>query len=133
MSPRNANQYSSERYSDDQDAVQGTLDWQSHEDVQANHKDTYDVDTTPAQYRREMLESLNKAEARMQDYENVGTFGDPDRDEAKSLSFREQLAILHDPACLEAYAGALSMEWPRDSLPSWSNGDARGAAEELAV
>ena len=41
--------------------------------------------------------------------------------------------MLHDPAYREANAGALRMEWPRIPLPGWPDGDAPGAAEELAA
>ena len=41
--------------------------------------------------------------------------------------------MLHDPAYREANAGALRMEWPRIPLPGWPDGDADGAADELAV
>ena len=47
--------------------------------------------------------------------------------------FHHALAVLHDPAYREANAGALRMEWPRIPLPGWPDGDAPGAAEELAV
>ena len=46
--------------------------------------------------------------------------------------FHHVLTTLHDPAYREANAGALRMEWPRIPLPSWPNGEAEGAAEELA-
>ena len=46
--------------------------------------------------------------------------------------FHHVLAVLHDPAYREANAGALRMEWPRIPLPGWPEGDAEGAAEELA-
>ena len=42
------------------------------------------------------------------------------------------LATLHDPAYLEANAGALRMEWPRIPLPGWPNSGAEGAAQILA-
>ena len=45
--------------------------------------------------------------------------------------FHHALAVLHDPAYLEANAGALRMEWPRIPLPSWPDGDAPDAANEL--
>ena len=47
--------------------------------------------------------------------------------------FHHALAVLHDPAYREANAGALRMEWPRIPLPGWPDGDADGAAEELAA
>ena len=47
--------------------------------------------------------------------------------------FHHVLAVLHDPAYREANAGALRMEWPRIPLPGWPDGDADGAAEELAA
>ena len=47
--------------------------------------------------------------------------------------FYHALAVLHDPAYREANAGALRMEWPRISLPGWPDGDAVGAADELAA
>ena len=47
--------------------------------------------------------------------------------------FHHVLAVLHDPAYRNANAGALRMEWPRIPLPGWPEGDAPGAAEELAV
>ena len=47
--------------------------------------------------------------------------------------FHHVLAVLHDPAYREANAGALRMEWPRIRLPGWPDGDATGAAEELAA
>ena len=46
--------------------------------------------------------------------------------------FHHVLATLHDPAYREANAGALRMEWPRIPLPGWPDGEADGAAEELA-
>ena len=46
--------------------------------------------------------------------------------------FHHALAVLHDPSYREANAGALRMEWPRIPLPGWPDGDAPGAAEELA-
>ena len=46
--------------------------------------------------------------------------------------FHHVIAVLHDPAYREANAGALSMEWPRIPLPGWPDGDADGAADELA-
>ena len=42
------------------------------------------------------------------------------------------LAVLHAPAYREANAGALRMEWPRIPLPGWPDGNAPGAADELA-
>ncbi len=47
--------------------------------------------------------------------------------------FYHVLATLHDPAYREANAGALRMEWPRIPLPGWPDGDAEGAADELAA
>ena len=47
--------------------------------------------------------------------------------------FHHTLATLHDPAYREANAGALRMEWPRIPLPGWPDGDADGAADELAA
>ena len=47
--------------------------------------------------------------------------------------FHHVLAVLHDPAYREANAGALRMEWPRIPLPGWPEGDAPGAADELAA
>ena len=47
--------------------------------------------------------------------------------------FHHVLAVLHDPDYREANAGALRMEWPRIPLPGWPDGDAPGAAEELAA
>ena len=47
--------------------------------------------------------------------------------------FYHALAVLHDPAYREANAGALRMEWPRIPLPGWPDGDAVGAADELAA
>ena len=47
--------------------------------------------------------------------------------------FHHVLAVLHDPAYRDANAGALRMEWPRIPLPGWPEGDAPGAAKELAV
>ncbi len=47
--------------------------------------------------------------------------------------FNHVLAVLHDPAYREANAGALRMEWPRIPLPGWPDGNAPGAAEELAA
>ena len=47
--------------------------------------------------------------------------------------FHHVLAVLHDPAYREANAGALRMEWPRIPLPGWPEGNAQGAAEELAA
>ncbi len=46
--------------------------------------------------------------------------------------FHHVVATLHDPAYREANAGALRMEWPRIPLPGWPDGNAEGAAEELA-
>ena len=47
--------------------------------------------------------------------------------------FHHALAVLHDPAYRKANAGALRMEWPRIPLPGWPEGDAPGAADELAA
>ena len=47
--------------------------------------------------------------------------------------FHHVLAVLYDPSYREANAGALRMEWPRIPLPGWPDGDAPGAAEELAA
>ena len=47
--------------------------------------------------------------------------------------FHHVLAVLHDPAYREANSGALRMEWPRIPLPGWPDGDADGAADELAA
>ena len=47
--------------------------------------------------------------------------------------FHHVLAVLHDPSYREANAGALRMEWPRIPLPGWPDGDAPGAAEEVAA
>ena len=47
--------------------------------------------------------------------------------------FHHALATLHDPAYREANSGALRMEWPRIPLPGWPDGDADGAADELAA
>ena len=47
--------------------------------------------------------------------------------------FHHVLAVLHDPGYRDANAGALRMEWPRIPLPGWPDGDAPGAAEELAA
>ena len=47
--------------------------------------------------------------------------------------FYHTLAILHDPTYLEANAGALQLEWPRIPLPGWPDGEAPGAAAELAA
>ena len=47
--------------------------------------------------------------------------------------FHHVLAVLHDPAYREANSGALRMEWPRIPLPGWPNGDAPGAADDLAI
>ena len=47
--------------------------------------------------------------------------------------FHHALAVLHDPAYREANAGALRMEWPHIPLPGWPDGDAPGAANELAA
>ena len=47
--------------------------------------------------------------------------------------FHHALAVLHDPAYREANAGPLRMERPRIPLPGWPDGDAVGAADELAA
>ncbi len=47
--------------------------------------------------------------------------------------FHHALTVLHDPFYRKANAGALRMEWPRIPLPGWPDGDAPGAAEELAA
>ena len=47
--------------------------------------------------------------------------------------FHHVLTILHDPPYRKENSGALRMEWPRIPLPGWPNGDAPGAADELAV
>ena len=47
--------------------------------------------------------------------------------------FQRVLAVLHDPAYSEANGGPLRMEWPRIPLPSWPDGNAPGAADELAA
>ena len=47
--------------------------------------------------------------------------------------FHHVLAVLHDPSYREANAGALRMEWPRIPLTGWPDGDATGAAAELAA
>ena len=47
--------------------------------------------------------------------------------------FHHALAVLHDPTYQEANAGALRMEWPRIPLPSWPDGDAPNAADELTA
>ena len=47
--------------------------------------------------------------------------------------FHHILAVLHDPAYRETNAGALRMEWPRIPMPGWPDGDAPGAADELAA
>ena len=47
--------------------------------------------------------------------------------------FHHTLAVLHDPAYRKANAGALRMEWPRIPLPGWPDGNAGGAADELAA
>ena len=46
--------------------------------------------------------------------------------------FHHILATLHDPAYRKANTGALRMEWPRIPLHGWPEGDADGAATELA-
>ncbi len=47
--------------------------------------------------------------------------------------FHHALAVLHDPAYREENAGALRMGWPRIPLPAWPDGDAGGAADEVAA
>ena len=47
--------------------------------------------------------------------------------------FHHVIAVLHDPAYLEANAGALRMEWPRIPLPGWPDGGEDGAADKLAA
>ena len=47
--------------------------------------------------------------------------------------FHHALAVLHNPSYREDNAGALRMEWPRIPLPGWPDGDAPGAAEEVAT
>ncbi len=47
--------------------------------------------------------------------------------------FHHVLAVLHDPAYRRVNAGALRMDWPRIPLPAWPDGEAPGAAEELAA
>ena len=47
--------------------------------------------------------------------------------------FHHVLATLHDPAYRVGNAGALRVEWPRIPLPGWPEGDAEGAASELAT
>ena len=47
--------------------------------------------------------------------------------------FHHVLTVLHAPSYREANAGALRMEWPRIPLPGWPDGNAPGAAEELAA
>ncbi len=46
--------------------------------------------------------------------------------------FYHVISTLHDPAYLLANAGALKMEWPRIPLPGWPEGQAEGAAQDLA-
>ena len=46
--------------------------------------------------------------------------------------FHHALAVLHDPGYRKTNAGALKLEWPRITLPGWSDGDSAGAAEALA-
>ena len=46
--------------------------------------------------------------------------------------FHHVLAVLHDPMYRETNAGALRMEWPRIPVPGWPDGEAEGAADELA-
>ena len=47
--------------------------------------------------------------------------------------FHHVLATLHDPAYHQANADALRAEGPRIPLPGWPDGDADGAADELAA
>ena len=47
--------------------------------------------------------------------------------------FHHVLAVLHDPGYREANAGGLRMGWPRIPLPGWPDGEAPGAADELAA
>ena len=42
------------------------------------------------------------------------------------------LAVLHDPIYRRSNSGALALEWPRIPLPGWPDGDADGAADDLA-
>ena len=46
--------------------------------------------------------------------------------------FHHVLNTLHDPAYRGANAGALRMGWPRIPVPGWPDGEADGAAKELA-
>ena len=43
------------------------------------------------------------------------------------------ISVLHDPSYREANADALRAEGPRIPLPGWPDGDAHGAAEEMAA
>ena len=47
--------------------------------------------------------------------------------------FHHVLAVLHDPSYQRTNADALRAEGPRIPLPGWPNGDAVGAADELAA
>ena len=47
--------------------------------------------------------------------------------------FHHVLAVLHDTTYREANADALRAEGPRIPLPGWPDGDAPGAADELAA
>ena len=47
--------------------------------------------------------------------------------------FHHALAVLHDSRYREANAGALRMEWPRIPLSGWPEGNAPGAADEMAA
>ena len=47
--------------------------------------------------------------------------------------FHHVLAVLHSPLYSETNADALRSEGPRIPLPGWPDGDAPGAADELAV
>ena len=47
--------------------------------------------------------------------------------------FHYVLAVLHDPAYLQANAGALRMEWPRIPMPYWSDLSARSGTGEAEV
>lgn len=46
--------------------------------------------------------------------------------------FFHVLAVLHDPIYRDSNSGALALEWPRIPLPGWPDGDADGAADDLA-
>ena len=47
--------------------------------------------------------------------------------------FHHALAVLHDPTYRKTNAGALRMQWPRIPVPSWPDGEADRAAEELKL